>query len=92
VTQLANLGIALPHRMSDRWLTDVTLFGTAKEVRDGVGGVARDGREDRDRRTILHARRPDGRVRGIDRRLSVNVGGPDLAPHTPNARRVAAKP
>ena len=30
MTQLANLGIALPHRMSDRWLTDVTLFGTAK--------------------------------------------------------------
>jgi hypothetical protein len=26
----------IPQLMSDRWLSDVTLFGSAKEVRDGV--------------------------------------------------------
>ena len=50
--------------MSDKWLSDVTLYGTAAEVREGVEAVVRRRRPHADPRAIERQRRPDEGVRG----------------------------
>ena len=75
--------------MSDRWLGDVTLFGNAKEVRDGVEAWRATGVNTVNPRALLHARRPDGRLRGVDRgfqlRCVADRGPPGGGPGGPSA-------
>ena len=62
-----------PALMSDRWLADCTLFGTATDVRDGVEAWFDAGRDDADPRHVIDEGRPVRRDRAAVRRLLVSV-------------------
>ena len=66
----------LPELMSDRWLRDVTLFGSMAEVREGVEAWLATGVRTVDRGRFLHPRRADGRPRGDDPRVPLTLSAP----------------
>lgn len=59
----------LPHLMTERWLRDVTLYGSVTEVREGSAAWCR--REDPYRGAIVSAGQPDGGSPGTLRRVAV---------------------
>ena len=61
----------IPALMSDRWLQQVTLYGSAAEVREGDRGLVRDWHQHADRCALVDAWGTDGGVSGAYRRLAL---------------------
>ena len=62
--------------MSDRWLSEVTLYGSPAQVREGIEAWYAAGVNDADRRAVVRARQSDGGPPGADRPVSLTIRHP----------------
>jgi hypothetical protein len=61
----------IPGLMSDRWLQQVTLYGSAAEVREGIEAWYETGHQHANRCALIDAWGADGGVSGASRRLAL---------------------